>query len=175
MMLVWLIVIPLIAGVLAWLAARWSTEAPRWISLAAAALGFLLSLAVWIGGENTVGSGATTVWLAEFDSIWMPRFGIHFHLAVDGLSLLMLVLTFFLGIMSVLCSWTVIRERIGFFHFNLLWMLAGIAGVFVALDLVLFYFALELMLIPMYFLIVTSSHEYRIPGAIKSMLFTQLS
>src|SRR5262245_51710688 len=134
MMLVWLIVIPLIAGILAWLAARWNAEAPRLISLAASALGFLLSLAVWIGGDTTVGSGATTVWLAEIDAPWMPRFGIHFHLAVDGLSLLMLVLTFFLGIMSVLCSWTEIRDRICFFHFNLLCMLAVIVGVFVTRD-----------------------------------------
>ena len=175
MMLVWLIVIPLIAGILAWLAARWNAEAPRWISLAASALGFLLSLAVWIGGDNTVSSGATTVWLAEIDAPWMPRFGIHFHLAVDGLSLLLLVLTFFLGIMSVLCSWTEIRERIGFFHFNLMWMLAGIAGVFLALDLFLFYFAWELMLIPMYFLIAIWGHENRIYAAIKFLLFTQLS
>ena len=105
----------------------------------------------------------------------MPRFGIHFHLAVDGLSLLMLVLTFFLGVMSVLCSWTEIREQIGFFHFNLMWMLAGIAGVFLALDLFLFYFAWELMLIPMYFLIAIWGHERRIYAAIKFLLFTQLS
>ena len=175
MILVSLIVIPLIAGILAWLAARWHSEAPRWISLVAAGLNLLLTLAVWIGGDHTVGSGATAVWLAEMDAPWIPRFGIHVHLAVDGLSLLMLVLTFFLGIMSVLCSWTEIRERIGFFHFNLMWMLAGIAGVFIALDLFLFYFAWELMLIPMYFLIAIWGHENKIYAAIKFLLFTQLS
>lgn len=175
MMLVWLILIPLIAGLLAWFTARWNAEAPRWISLGAVALNFLLTLALWMSGDTSVQSGATTVWLAEVDARWMPRFGIHFHLAVDGLSLLMLVLTFFLGIMSVLCSWTEIRERIGFFHFNLMWMLAGIAGVFLALDLFLFYFAWELMLIPMYFLIAIWGHENRIYAAIKFLLFTQLS
>ena len=175
MMLVWLIVIPLVAGILAWLAARWNMEAPRWISLAAAGLNLLLTLAVWTGGDHAVGSGATAVWLAEVDAPWIPRFGIHVHLAVDGLSLLMLVLTFFIGVMSVLCSWTEIRERIGFFHFNLMWMLAGIGGVFLALDLFLFYFAWELMLIPMYFLIAIWGHENRIYAAIKFLLFTQLS
>ena len=105
----------------------------------------------------------------------MPRFGIHFHLGVDGLSLLLLALTFFLGVMSVLCSWTEIREHIGFFHLNLMWILAGIAGVFLALDLFLFYFAWELMLIPMYFLIAIWGHEHRIYAAIKFLLFTQLS
>lgn len=175
MMLVWLIVIPLVAGILAWLTARWNTQLPRWISLAAAALDLMLALAVWMRGDNAVAAGATTVWFAEVDWNWVPRFGIHFHLGVDGLSLLMLVLTFFLGIMSVLCSWTEIREQIGFFHFNLMWMLAGIAGVFLALDLFLFYFAWELMLIPMYFLIAIWGHERRIYAAIKFLLFTQLS
>ena len=85
------------------------------------------------------------------------------------------MLTFFLGIMAVLASWTEIRERVGFFHFNLMWVLAGIVGVFLALDLFLFYFAWELMLIPMYFLIVIWGHERRVYAAMKFFLFTQLS
>ena len=175
MMLVWIIVIPLVAGILAWLAARWSTQAPRWISLAAAALDLLLTLDLWIRGGSLVATDAPSIWLAEIDWNWVPRFGIHFHLGVDGLSLLLLALTFFLGVTSVLCSWTEIREHIGFFHLNLMWILAGIAGVFLALDLFLFYFAWELMLIPMYFLIAIWGHERRIYAAIKFLLFTQLS
>jgi len=175
MILVWLIVILLVAGIFSWLTARWSTQFTRWISLAAVTLDLLLTLALWIHGGSTVAAGATIVWLAEVDWNWVPRFGIRFHLGVDGLSLLMLVLTFFLGIMSVLCSWTEIREKIGFFHFTLMWMIAGIAGVFLALDLFLFYFAWELMLIPMYFLIAIWGHERRIYAAIKFLLFTQLS
>ncbi|MEO8338416.1 MAG: NADH-quinone oxidoreductase subunit M [Nitrospirota bacterium] len=175
MMLVWLIIIPLVAGILAWLTARWSTQLPRWISLAAAVFDLILVLAVWMRGDSAVAAGATTVWFAEVDWTWVPRFGIHFHLGVDGLSLLLLALTFFLGVVSVLCSWTEIREHIGFFHLNLMWILAGIAGVFLALDLFLFYFAWELMLIPMYFLIAIWGHERRIYAAIKFLLFTQLS
>ena len=102
-------------------------------------------------------------------------FGIHFHLALDGLSLLLLMLTFLLGIMSVLASWTEIQEAVGFFHLNLLWVLAGIAGVFLAMDLFLFYFAWELMLVPMYFLIAIWGHERRVYAAAKFFLFTQLS
>lgn len=175
MMLVWLLVIPLVAGILAWLTAGWSTQLPRWISLAAAVLDLILVLVIWMSGDSAGAAGATIVWFAEADWNWVPRFGIHFHLGVDGLSLLMLVLTFVLGIVSVLCSWTEIREQIGFFHFNLMWILAGIAGVFLALDLFLFYFAWELMLIPMYFLIAIWGHERRISAAIKFLLFTQLS
>jgi NADH:ubiquinone oxidoreductase subunit 4 (subunit M) len=63
----------------------------------------------------------------EVDWNWVPDFGVHFHLAVDGLSLLMLVLTFLLGIMAVLASWTEILKKVGSFHFNLMWL-----GFFVA-------------------------------------------
>ena len=84
---------------------------------------------------------------------WIPKFGISINLALDGLSLLMLLLTFLLGVLAVLTSWNEIQYRVGFFHFNLLWVLAGITGVFLTMDLFLFYFFWEAMLIPMYFLI----------------------
>ncbi len=169
MVLIWLIGILLMAGVLAWLAARWSEQLPRWISLFAIAVDLVLTAHIWAGKA----SGATKPWLAELDWNWVPSFGINFHLALDGLSFLMLMLTFFLGIMAVLASWMEIRERVGFFHFNLMWVLAGIVGVFLALDLFLFYFAWELMLVPMYFLIVIWGHERRVYAAVKFFLFTQ--
>jgi NADH-quinone oxidoreductase subunit M len=171
MILIWLIGILLVAGIFAWFAARWSAQLPRWISLIAIAIDLVLATFIWAGRRST----ATEMWLDEVNWNWIPSFGIHFHLGVDGLSLLMLILTFFLGIMAVLASWTEIRERVGFFHFNLMWVLAGIVGVFLALDLFLFYFAWELMLIPMYFLIVIWGHERRVYAAMKFFLFTQLS
>ncbi|MGC2324557.1 MAG: NADH-quinone oxidoreductase subunit M [Terriglobales bacterium] len=171
MVLIWLIGILLLGGILAWLTARWSPQLPRWISLVAIALDLVLAASIWASRA----SSTTKLWLAEVDWNWVPTFGIHFHLAVDGLSLLMLLLSCFLGIMAVLASWTEIREQIGFFHFNLMWVLAGIVGVFLAVDLFLFYFAWELMLIPMYFLIVIWGHERRGYAAVKFFLFTQCS
>lgn len=175
MILFWLIVILLVSGVAAWLAARWSTEAPRWIALAAVCIDFALGLDLWIRNFTQVHLIAPQSWLEQIDWAWIPQFGIHFHLAMDGLSLLLVMLTFFLGIMSVLCSWTEIRGGIGFFHFNLMWLLAGIVGVFLAVDLFLFYFAWELMLVPMYFLIALWGHERRIYAAVKFFIFTQVS
>lgn len=171
MILVAVIVILLIGGLLAWISSRWSTELPRWISLAAAVVDLILTGRIWFASASSGPDG----WLEEVKWNWIPGFGIHVHLAMDGLSLLMVILTLFLGIMAVLASWTEIRERVGFFHFNLMWVLAGIAGVFLALDLFLFYFAWELMLIPMYFLIILWGHERRIYAAMKFFLFTQLS
>jgi NADH-quinone oxidoreductase subunit M len=171
MILILLIVILLLAGILAALSARLDPQLPRWISLAAIAVDFILTAGLWAGGA----ASTTKLWLVEVDMKWMPSFGIHFHLAVDGLSLLMLMLTFFLGIIAVLASWTEIREKVGFFHFNLMWVLAGIVGVFLAVDLFLFYFAWELMLVPMYFLVLIWGHERRVYAAVKFFLFTQCS
>jgi NADH-quinone oxidoreductase subunit M len=171
MILIGLIVILFVAGILAGIAARWDPLLSRLIALTAIGVDFVLAAGLW---SNTALSAQHT-WIAEADWNWVPSFGIHFHLAVDGLSLLMLMLTFFLGIVAVLASWTEIRDRVGFFHFNLLWVLTGIAGVFLAVDLFLFYFAWELMLIPMYFLILIWGHERRVYAAVKFFLFTQLS
>jgi NADH-quinone oxidoreductase subunit M len=171
MILVSVIGILLIGGVLAWLAGRWSERLTRWVSLVTIGIDFVLAAIVWAGkASNTTGR-----WLDEVDWTWVPGLGIHFHLAVDGLSLLMLALSLFLGIVAILASWTEIQERIGFFHFNLMWVLAGISGVFLAIDLFLFYFAWELMLVPMYFLIVIWGHERRVYAGAKFFLFTQCS
>lgn len=171
MILLWLILIPLVAGIASWAAARASHTAARWIALAATLIDFWITLGLWV---ESAGRPAHT-WLEEVDWTWIPQFGIHFHLALDGLSLLMLMLTFFLGAVSVLASWREITEAVGFFHLNLMWILAGIAGVFLAVDLFLFYFAWELMLVPMYFLIAIWGHENRIYAAVKFFIFTQLS
>jgi NADH-quinone oxidoreductase subunit M len=168
MILLWLVLIPLMAGVLALALARGNTRLPRWIALISLSLDLLLTLTLWSAGPHAR-------WWTEFNTDWIPSLGIRFHLALDGLSLALLLLTFFLGIMSVLASWTEIHERVGFFHFNLLWVLAGITGVFLAVDLFLFYLFWELMLVPMYFLIGIWGHGRKIYAAIKFFLFTQLS
>jgi NADH-quinone oxidoreductase subunit M len=161
MILPWLIVILIAAGAVAGIA----KSVARWVSLAAVSMDFIITLALWIGHAGT----------QEWRREWIPEFGIGFHLGMDGLSLLLLMLTFFLGIISVLVSWTEIQEGVGFFHLNLMWILAGITGVFLALDLFLFYFAWELMLVPMYFLIAIWGHGRRVYAAVKFFIFTQLS
>jgi NADH-quinone oxidoreductase subunit M len=175
MILFWLIAILLIAGVLAWAAGRWSPLAARWIALAAASAGLALTIWIWVRHFHQVAPLGSAAWFEEVNWAWIPVWGVHFHLAMDGLSLLLVALTFFLGIVSVLASWREIADGVGFFHLNLLWVLAGIVAVFLSVDLFLFYFAWELMLIPMYFLIAIWGHERRVYAAIKFFLFTQLS
>jgi NADH-quinone oxidoreductase subunit M len=175
MILAWLIAIPLAGGVLAWLCERLSARWTRWVALLAIALDLLLALSLWWQYAGGAAGSAGRPWLVELHRRWLPQLGISFHLGMDGLSLLLAVLSAFLGVLAVLCSWTEIREQTGFFHFNLLWVLGGIIGVFLALDLFLFYFFWEMMLVPMYFLIALWGHENRIYAAIKFFLFTQLS
>ncbi|MPX37253.1 NADH-quinone oxidoreductase subunit M [Moraxella catarrhalis] len=182
-----LIAIPLIAGLLCWLIEKISDRLPRWIALIGMVITFILTLVLWQQGNfntllvtDTAVSGETLPWAAQFILPWIPSFGIKFHLAMDGLSLLMIALTAFLGIMAVGCSWGEIQRRVGFFHLNLLWSLGGVIGVFLAIDLFLFFFFWELMLLPIYFLIALWGHnatggkskEY---AATKFFIYTQAS
>jgi NADH-quinone oxidoreductase subunit M len=168
-----LIFVPMFAGLLAWPAARVQRDLPRWIALAAMAIDLALALLIWVSHAGAITLATHGAWLAQTAAPWIPRFGISFHLAIDGISLLLITLTAFLGIVSVACSWREIRERVGFYHFNLLWVLAGAIGVFLALDLFLFFFLWELMLVPMYFLIAIWGHENRRYASIKFFIFTQ--
>lgn len=172
MILTWLILIPLIGGVLAWLLSLTSKPAARWVSLLACAIDFCLAVGIWL--TTGTASNFFGVFLDQHNQ-WIPQFGISYHLAMDGFSLLLIVLTALLGIVAVAISWREIEERVGAFHFALMWLLAGIIGVFLAFDLVLFYFFWELMLIPMYFLVGLWGHERRVYAAIKFFLFTFIS
>lgn len=123
-------------------------------------LTLVLSLQLWLqGGYSLTQAAGIPQWQSEFSVPWIPRFGIEFHLALDGLSLLMVVLTGLLGLMAILCSWNEIEKWQGFFHLNLLWILGGVIGVFLAMDMFLFFFFWEMMLVPMYFLIALWGHK----------------
>ena len=177
MILVWCILIPFAAGILAWMVARRSATTCRWISLLAPAASF--GLALWAG----VNGDAQGRWLVDFKVPWIPDWGISFSVAMDGVSLALVLLTDFLSALAVAASWRGVRgegrasapERVGFFHFNLMWVTAAITGGFLAMDLFLFYVFWEVMLVPLYFLIVLWGHERRIYAAIKFFIFTQAS
>src|SRR5690606_36070552 len=117
MILVWFILILMLGGIFAWIAARWSVAAARWISLAAVLINFIIAVSLWLSNPGPTGS---STWITTFNAAWIPSFGINFSLALDGLSLLMLLLTFLLGIAAILASWNEIEYRPGLFHFNVL-------------------------------------------------------
>jgi NADH-quinone oxidoreductase subunit M len=178
-----LILIPFVGGLLAWLSEKQSTALPRWIALFTMIVVFALSLQLWFGHDyslDKLGASGAPVWTLEFNRIWIERLGINFHLALDGLSVLMLLLTGGLGLGAVVCSWREIDRHVGFFYLNLLWNLGGVIGVFLAVDMFLFFFFWELMLVPMYFLIALWGHNApggkgRVYAANKFFIFTQAS
>ncbi len=174
MILIFLIAIPLIGGILSWLSTRFHRRAPFWISLTTLTANLAIALWIWITwAAVTVSGGMQDQWIVDFKYPWIPNLGIGIHLALDGLSLVLITLTALLGIVALISSWSEIRERIGFFHANMMFIIAGILGVFLSLDLFLFYFFWELMLVPMYFLIGIWGHENRIYAATKFFIFTQ--
>ena len=97
---------------------------------------------------------------------------ITYHLGADGISLFLVILTTFLTVISVLCSWSSIQKRVKEFFVMLLLLEVGVVGVFLSLDLFLFFLFWEVMLIPMYFLIGIWGHERRIYAAVKFILYT---
>jgi NADH-quinone oxidoreductase subunit M len=175
MILTWLILWFFLAGLLAWASERIQKEWPRWVSIITMVIH--LVVLVWLWGQYLAQGGQFDkgAWLLEYDVPWIPQVGIHFHLALDGFSLLLIVLSNFLGIMAVAASWKTVQARVGFFHFNLLWTLAALIGIFLAMDLFLFYFFWEMMLVPLYFLIGIWGYENRVYATLKFFLFTQLS
>ncbi|MCZ6655680.1 MAG: NADH-quinone oxidoreductase subunit M [Gammaproteobacteria bacterium] len=161
MSLLWLILLLLFGGMVAGFSERFHANAPRWVALGVIAIAGAYLATIPIG--------------TEVNAQWIPRFGISLILSMDGLSLAMVALTLFLGLVAIVSSWTEIEDQHGFFQFNLLWTLAGVVGVFTALDLFLFFVFWEVMLVPMYFLIAVWGHEDRAYAAMKFFLFTQIS
>lgn len=176
-MLLWAIILILFTGgIVAWATESWHKDFPRWVSLISIVIAGLLTVPLFLLDQQIVLLAATeSEWLVMSSTAWIPRFGITLLVGIDGLSLLMVVLTLFLGVVAVASSWSEIDYRPGFFQFNLMWTLAGVVGVFVALDLFLFFVFWEVMLIPMYLLIAIWGHEARAYAAMKFFLFTQIS
>jgi len=139
----------------------------RWITLAVSVATFAVTLAMW--ASFNPGS-------AEFQLIervpWIPSFGIDYYVGVDGISLLLIVLTGFLTPIGLLSSWVGIEKKVKEFCIFLLLLEAAMIGVFISLDLFLFYVFWDAMLVPMYFLIGIWGYDQRIYAAIKFMLYT---
>mgnify|MGYP001828021864 FL=1 len=179
-MMLGLILLLLVGGLLAWQSERLGQDLPRWVALAVVALALLLVLATVAGippeqFSLTPDPASGASWLLYTRIDWIPRFGISLELGMDGLSLLLIVLTLLLGVIAIIASWEEIEFKRGLFQANLLWTLAGVAGVFLALDLFLFFLFWEVMLVPMYLLIAIWGHENRAVAAMKFFIFTQVS
>ncbi len=155
------------AGFLAVLALpREKPGAARVTSLAISLGAFLLSLDLIFPVRGAPG------WHFETDISWIETFSIRYHVGVDGLGLWLVILSTLLTPIAILVSWRAINRGVKEFYAFLLLLEVGVIGVFVSLDLFLFYVFWEVSLVPMYFLIGIWGHERRIYAAVKFFLYT---
>src|SRR5258708_31278382 len=139
----------------------------RWIALGFTTVSFLVSLLLIQGA----GGGMAAFRFTENYS-WISAIGTRYHLVVDGISLWLVVLTTLLMPIAILSSWTAIQKRQLSYYMFLLLLLSAMIGVFVSLDLLVFYLFFEASLVPMFFLIGIWGGENRIYAAIKFFIFT---
>jgi NADH-quinone oxidoreductase subunit M len=141
----------------------------RAMALAVSLVAFAATLLLWWRFNPTDG---------DFQFVenraWLPHFGISYHLGVDGISLFLVVLTGFLTPLALLTSWQSVHKSVKLFSFFLLALESAMLGVFVSIDLFLFYIFWDAVLIPMYFLIGIWGYERRIYAAVKFILYTMV-
>jgi NADH-quinone oxidoreductase subunit M len=160
--------IPIVAGLIV-LGLGGDGRAPlqRWIALVGAVIGFLVTIPLYTG-FNLHDPGF------QFQErlLWIERFAVFYHLGVDGISVLFVLLNSFITILVVLAGWTVIGSRVGQYYGSFLVMSGLLNGVFSAVDAVLFYVFFEATLIPMFIIIGIWGGPNRVYAAVKFFLYT---
>ena len=175
-----LLALPAVGAIVVLLAARRGADGedevasgaavlPRLLATLVFALEFVLSIGLWWAFDPAV-SG----WQQRFDMRWIPSWGARFTLGLDGFALMMVLLTTFIMLLASLGSWTSVRRKTGAYYALLLLLTSGMLGVFMALDLFLFYSMWEIMLVPMYFIIGIWGGQRRIYASLKFFIYTML-
>ena len=142
----------------------------RRTATAFAVIDFLASLVLWFGFDPKA-TGARMFQFRETYS-WIPSLGVNYDFGVDGISVLLILLTTFMGIIAIVSSFTAIQNRQKEYYVLLLLLQTGMIGTFCALDFFLFYVFWEIMLVPMYFIIGIWGGQRRLYAAIKFFLYT---
>jgi len=146
---------------------RESDNLIRQVAIATAALTFIISAIVLIQFNPDQAT------LQLIDKVeWIPTLGITYFLAVDGMSILFIMLTSFITLLAIIASWSQIQSQVKQYYIFMLMLEIGMTGVFLAQDLFLFYIFWEFTLIPMYFLIGIWGGERRVYASIKFFLYT---
>lgn len=183
MLLLMLIIIPFLGSFLSILSIRYCSVLPRIIAIFSTFFCFFISIYLffysYLGHQyNNI---ITHHWISEFSVPWVSNFGIFFHLGLDKLSLLMVLLTLFISIIAILCEWYHDYKKIEVFYFLFQLIITGTLGIFLSLDLFLFFCFFELLLLSMYNIIVSWGYyditlQYtRLNAARKFFIYSQLS
>lgn len=172
MILVIILLILFTGAVLSLITSKLNGRMPRLIALNTIAIEILLMLIIWYNSSHAL-SINKTVWLYSCNLQWIPSLSVNFQLAMDGISLIMVFLTLIMAFIAILVSPPTYNE--GFYYFNTLLMVTGVTGIFLAFDMFLFFFFWEMMLVPLYLLMVMFSKETGLKIPYKFLLYTQTS
>jgi NADH-quinone oxidoreductase subunit M len=143
-----------------------SDDFARWTTFVSFLVMFTLSTGLWWSFDPAGG------WQFTVDVPWLPQWGIRFALALDGISIFLILLTTFLMPIAVLSGWTSIDRRVHSYHALFLVMTSGMMGVFMARDIFLFYVMWEVVLVPMFFIIGVWGGARRLYAALKFFIYT---
>src|SRR5207247_7326228 len=140
--------VPIVAGLVVLAVGDRNLREARWIALLGAVLGFIVAIPLVTGFQT----GTSAMQFVEV-APWIPRFNVNYHLGVDGISVLVILLNSFITVLVVIAGWEVIRSRVAQYMAAFLVMSGLLNGTFAALDAVLFYVFFEATPIPMYLVI----------------------
>lgn len=170
----WITWLPAVGGIILLFFNKHKNDAIRWFANVWIIICFLISIPLVTGlsGPGYDRAYGGLQFIEDYE--WIPLIGARYQLAIDGLSLVLVILTTLLGVVSVVCSWAYIREkgREKEYYVMMLLLQSGMLGAFMAADLFLFFIFWEVMLVPMYFLIGIWGGKNRLYSAIKFFLYT---
>ena len=189
-MLLWLVFLPVIGGFISWLSnvflqrivvstdvqLRWQ-RLPMMAAFTTISITLILAIILWI---NAINVEPDLSWSKEVNIDWIPLLGIHFHLVLDGLSLVVITSTLFIVLLVIVYSSKENLNNVGLFYLCVLFMTSAIMMLFVITDLFLMFFFWEAVAIPIYFLITLwgrrdLNSQLRFNGASKFLIYTQIS
>ncbi len=165
--LTYLLLTPIIGSLLLLFIKKEQESFIQWFGLAVSLAAFVISILMLMNFDQANGSFQM---IEKY--LWIEGLNISYHVGVDGISVLLILLTTFLTPLTLISTWGTIKKNIKMFTFFMLFLQAGMLGVFVSLDLFLFYIFWEAMLIPMYFIIGVWGGENRIYASIKFFIYT---
>lgn len=167
LLLTYLILIPLIGSFLILFIKKEQANVIRYTALGISTLAFLLSLVIYFQFDP---ANSDFQLVNKFE--WIKGLNIHYYVGIDGMSMLLVLLTTFLTPLTLISSWSSIESKVKDFTFFFLMLEVGMLGVFISLDLFLFYIFWEAMLIPMYFIIGIWGGKERVYAAVKFFIYT---
>jgi NADH-quinone oxidoreductase subunit M len=167
-LLTWIVFLPLLGALIVLLFRGTSHAAIKWTALLFTIADFVLTAILFVRFDGAI----TGMQFRTAPIVWIKPLGVTFSLGVDGISILLVVLTPFLSTIAIASAWNAITEKVKGFMISMLVLETGMLGVFLAADLFLFYIFWEVMLVPMYFLIGIWGGPRKIYAAVKFVLFT---